>query len=182
VSIGLGDIPTTDVTKWKFQRLGDTDLWFKTDRVPRDTRFGYLLRVNGGSLQFDPLNPRQFARRSIAELPDAPSQPWIVEREEVPKGDLSRHKIPSHILNEERSVGVYTPPGYDPKGEPINRAFQPEGMMSGAKALPPTRSHRSSPRLTFSAMFTARPRAALNDLLVRVRIHGLTNSRSRELE
>lgn len=35
VSVGLGDIPTPDPSKWRFRRFGDTDVWFKTDRVPR---------------------------------------------------------------------------------------------------------------------------------------------------
>ena len=46
VSVGLGDIPTPDPSKWTFRRLGESDVWFKTDRVPKDVRFSYLLRVN----------------------------------------------------------------------------------------------------------------------------------------
>src|SRR5262249_41893087 len=131
VSVGLGDIPTNDVSKWKFRRLADTDVWFKTDRVPRDARFGYLLTVNGGPLEPDPLNSRRFANRSGAHLPAAPPQPWIVSRPEVPKGKLVRHKIPSKIFNEERSVGVYTPPGYDPQGKPCGLLIVFDGEIYG---------------------------------------------------
>src|SRR5262245_8753479 len=43
----LGDIPTADVAEWKLQRLEGTDVWFKTDRIPKDARFGYAYAVNG---------------------------------------------------------------------------------------------------------------------------------------
>ena len=89
VSVGLGDIPTPDRRKWNFRRLGDTDVRFKTDRAPKDARFTYLLRVNGGPLQPDPLNDRRFGGRSVAESPDAAPQPWIVERPDTPKGQLT---------------------------------------------------------------------------------------------
>lgn len=116
VAIGLGDIPTPNPAKWRFTRLGDTDLWFKTDRVPKDARFGYLLTVNGGALQPDPLNPLRFGGRSVVELPDAPPQPWIASRSDSPKGRLQKHEIDSSILGEQRGIGVYTPPGYRNRG------------------------------------------------------------------
>jgi enterochelin esterase-like enzyme len=37
--------------------------------------------------------------------------------EGVPKGTLKEHKIQSKSLKDERAVTVYTPAGYDPKGE-----------------------------------------------------------------
>ena len=68
VSVGVGDIPTPDPRKWSLRRLGDTDVWFKTDRAPKDARFTYLLRVNGGPLQPDPLNDRRFGGRSVCRI------------------------------------------------------------------------------------------------------------------
>jgi hypothetical protein len=32
VSVGSGDIPTPDPSKWTFKRIGNSNLWFKTDR------------------------------------------------------------------------------------------------------------------------------------------------------
>src|SRR5262245_32816998 len=136
----LGDVPTTDVSKWKLQRLEGTDVWFKTDRVPKDARFGYAFGVNGAPFQPDPLNPRVFAHRSVAELPDAPPQRWIAERPDVPKGVLAEHTVPSKILKEDRSVAVYTPPGYDPKATACGLliVFDGEAYGSAADALVPT--------------------------------------------
>lgn len=136
----LGDIPTSDATKWKLRRLGETDVWFKTSRIPKDARFGYAYGVNGGPFRPDPLNPRVFAHRSVAELADAPPQPWIIERPNVPVGTLSKHVIPSKILNEDRSIAVYTPPGYasSPSACGLLVVFDGETYGSKADALVPT--------------------------------------------
>jgi enterochelin esterase family protein len=117
VSVGLGDIPTPNPTKWQFTHLANTDLWFKTDRAPKDARFGYLLRVNRDPLQPDPLNPHSFAGRSVVELPDAPPQSWIVRRPDSPEGRLQKDEIYSSILKEQRGIGIYTPPGYSGKND-----------------------------------------------------------------
>jgi enterochelin esterase-like enzyme len=141
VSVGVGDIPTPDPRKWSFRRIGDTDVWFKTDRVPKDARFTYLLRVNGGPLQADPLNDRRFGGRSVAELPNAPPQPWIANRPEIPKGQLTAHTHYSQILREKRSIGVYTPPGYDDRGRtPAALLIVLDGELYGnaVDALVPT--------------------------------------------
>jgi enterochelin esterase-like enzyme len=140
VSVGAGDIPTPDPRKWTFRRLGETDLWFKTDRVPKDVRFTYLLRVNGGPLQPDPLNDRRFGGRSVAESPQAAPQQWIVEHPDTPKGQLTQHALQSRILREERSIGVYTPPGYDPRGSRAALLILFDGEVYGndADALVPT--------------------------------------------
>src|SRR5882757_1607841 len=68
----LGDLPYADRAKWYMMRLGNTDLWFKTERVPRDARFGYLVNENDTGYRPDPLNTHFQSGRSIAELPGAP--------------------------------------------------------------------------------------------------------------
>jgi enterochelin esterase family protein len=140
VSVGLGDIPTPDRRKWTFRRLGDTDLWFKTDRVPRDARFAYLLRINGGPLVPDPLNARGFGGRSVAESPDAPAQPWAQERADIPRGRLVQDCIHSEVLNEDRPIGVYTPPGYGTggAGHRLLIVFDGETYGNATAALIPT--------------------------------------------
>jgi enterochelin esterase-like enzyme len=105
----LGEVPTTNMSRWGTRRLRDTDVWFKTETVPADSRFGYMIRENGGPFQLDPLNSRSFAGRSIAELPDAPHQDWIIEAAAVPKGRLIKANIRSRVLHEDRAIGVYVP-------------------------------------------------------------------------
>jgi enterochelin esterase family protein len=128
----------------QMERLLDTDLWHKSYRVRSDLRTTYLLSPNDpltelsdGSADFgtrllpDPLNPRRFVYTadeeipddrevvvSVLELPAAPTQPWITPRPGVAKGQVEMHRLRSQILENERRVWVYTPPGYTTSGEP----------------------------------------------------------------
>jgi enterochelin esterase-like enzyme len=126
----------TNPTTYPMNRLLDTDLWYKTCRVRNDVRTTYQFspvdptRTKGSEspwaqLRSDPHNPKTFAfytadedptgvklERSILELENAPEQPWIAFREEVPRGEIAPHYLTSEILGNERRVWVYTPPGY----------------------------------------------------------------------
>jgi enterochelin esterase-like enzyme len=127
-----------DWANW-MKRLGNTDLWYRTDRIPNDSRFSYFFQVNR-PLKFpphdyklpplapphaDPLNPRQASTQdaSLVELPDAPPQPWLQRLPGVPEGALGEHQITSEVVRDakpgfehERRFLVYTPPNYDPRG------------------------------------------------------------------
>lgn len=135
-----GGPPTLDGDKW-LTRLPDTDLWYHTERIQNDARFAYWFNINRpltlpraddlvGQVKVmnscpnrsDPLNPHEIALQgmsvaSLLELPSAPSQAWAERVAGVPEGTLKEHKIKSDSLKEERTVTIYTPPDYDPKGE-----------------------------------------------------------------
>ena len=96
-------------------RLAGTDVWFLTVRLPATARFMYGFKQPGKKQLLDPLNPLKFRSSSFAELPAAPPQSWIEIQPEVPKGTLRQEKLRSENLKEERSVSIYTPPGYDSK-------------------------------------------------------------------
>jgi enterochelin esterase family protein len=119
--------------KW-LVRLPETDLWYRTEKHPTDARFGYSFVVNLPRVlpetaeeanrvldrfpfRRDPLGAHVVRGESYVELPDAPPQPWIVRRPNVPRGKFSRQKFESEILGAEYRINVYTPPGYDPKGK-----------------------------------------------------------------
>lgn len=122
--------------KKPLQRLLDTDLWYRTEKLPRDSRFTYLFTVNlvepkitdkdyeskfVKQTRRDSLNPRPYIsppNASIVELPGAPAQPWVKRLPGVPAGEVKRDTMKSDILKEERAFGIYTPPGYDPAGKP----------------------------------------------------------------
>jgi enterochelin esterase-like enzyme len=147
-----GGPATGDFANW-MKRLGDTDLWYRTDQIPNDSRFAYFFQVNR-PLRFpphaeklpplappraDPLNPRKTASPdvSLAELPDAPSQPWLQRLPEVPGGALNEHRIISEIVRgsnpgfeHERRFVVYTPPNYDPQGRPCGLLLLFDGPHS----------------------------------------------------
>ena len=78
----------------------------------------------------DPLNPKryridpesvdapEYRGNSVLEMPDAPPQPWIVQRPDVPAGRVEKHQFKSAALNNEREIAIYLPPQYSPHGEP----------------------------------------------------------------
>lgn len=129
--------------KNQMTRLLDTDLWYRTYQVRSDLRTVYMLSPNdpltelaygaqefGTRLLADPLNPHKFVyikdeeipddrdvAVSIIEMPGAPEQPWITSRPDVAKGRVEMYRLPSDILNNERRVWVYTPPGYTTNGD-----------------------------------------------------------------
>ena len=135
-------------------RLLETDLWHRTYKVGADLRTTYLLSPNdpltkleygvvdfGSRIVSDPLNPSQFIYHkddeipndrdvvvSILELPDAPSQPYTTSRLGEAKGQLEMHRLRSHILDNERRVWVYTPPGYATSNEPYDLLLLFDGL------------------------------------------------------
>ena len=78
----------------------------------------------------DPLNPKryriepesvdapEYRGNSVLEMPDAPPQPWIVRRPDVPEGRVEKHRFKSATLGNEREVAVYLPPQYSQRAEP----------------------------------------------------------------
>ena len=123
----------------QMSRMVDTDLWYKTYRLRDDARFAYQLSPNDAltllpslkqedwakrqaTYQADPLNPVHYTSingdSSVVELPAAPPQPWIKRLPGVPEGKVEEHQFKSSILNNDRQVFVYTPPGYKPNGRP----------------------------------------------------------------
>ncbi|MHA1924742.1 MAG: alpha/beta hydrolase-fold protein [Candidatus Thorarchaeota archaeon] len=133
----------TGLSDNKMARLMDTDLWYRTCQVRNDLRATYQLEPDDPRVPFkngedmlsrfarykhDPFNPVTFVFekdeedpepfeliRSVIEMPEAPAQPWIVSRDDVSKGRVELHRLRSNILDNERRVWVYTPPGYDTK-------------------------------------------------------------------
>jgi enterochelin esterase-like enzyme len=128
--------------------LPESDLWYKTYRLRSDTRTGYWLSPNDPLIplreiedmgahtsryQLDPLNPRTHTYPkdeeypndedftfSLLELPDAPAQHRSTQRPDVPQGKLELFRLCSEILDNQRRVWIYTPPGYETAGEPYN--------------------------------------------------------------
>jgi enterochelin esterase-like enzyme len=153
-----GGPATGDFANW-MKRLGNTDVWYRTDRIPNDSRFVYFFQVNR-PLKFpphdyklpplappraDPLNPRKTSAqdRSWVELPDAPTQPWLKRLPGVPKGALTEHKITSEIIraakpgfDHERQFMIYTPPNYDPKGQACGLLLQFDGRGNSTPEMP----------------------------------------------
>ena len=139
ISFLTGALNSWRYHKNQLSHLPGTDLWYRSYRGPSDTRTTYQLSPNDAliesediedwgartaTFQNDPLNAHHFTLsadeesgdeeelQSVLELPAAPPQLWVALRPDVPHGKLEMHRMRSEILDNDRRVWVYTPPGY----------------------------------------------------------------------
>ncbi len=123
-----GGAPANEQYFKALHRLGDSNLWYRTDKVPRDARYTYVFMLNPFKVVLgdkeleqkimkhsrrDPLNPRTFMfppNAAIVELPDAPPQAWLKPLPDVPRGETKQESFKSAILGEDRPIKIYTPP------------------------------------------------------------------------
>src|SRR5258708_5932061 len=140
--------------------LDGTDVWFKTLKLPRGSRFQYTLSENDpqGTLPpghgehravHDPLNPRHLPDDtttpkdrwvSVLELPGAAPQPWYATRADVPTLPATRHQLTSTVLNSEREFVIYTPPGYRTTGPGYPTVYlfdgeDPDGLVFASSTV-----------------------------------------------
>ncbi len=114
-----------------------TDIWFRTVELSPDVRVGYRFSPNGTMMpitavtieqfleelnteiprwQADRYNPSSVQKPmpfSLLEMPEAPRSRWAEEDPRVSKGELERFTIESATLKNQRTISIYTPPGYD---------------------------------------------------------------------
>jgi enterochelin esterase-like enzyme len=109
------------------QRFMRTPLFFVTDAVPKDARYRYAfvvtethfagpkeaIQLSEEKDTFDPLNPDKFEGLSVMVLPAAPPQLYVDASDSVPHGKVTPTNLKSAPLKEERTLSIYTPPGYD---------------------------------------------------------------------
>src|SRR5262249_37674625 len=83
----------------------------------RDTANPEAAKERMARLKRDPLNEHRNLRWSVVELDQAPAQPWTKLRPDVPQGSVQNSRFQSALLNNDRPLTFYRPPGYDPRGE-----------------------------------------------------------------
>lgn len=114
------------------QQLADSDVWYKSFVVPKDTHFSYQIAFNipqppesgfarrvaiRAVAQVDPYNhhpwPRsaidKYTTKSTVTLEGVPKRLWVDVQKETPKGALSTFKFTSETLGNTRDITVYTP-------------------------------------------------------------------------
>jgi enterochelin esterase family protein len=133
--MGVG--PPSD---FSMHQISNSDVWYLTLKLPSGARFTYQLSPNdpltfddpragqrAATRQADPLNPHRFGCPpnaskfrcdSVAELPGAPPQPWLVTKPGVAEGRVEKQTIKSAIQKIDRKVSVYTPANYKADGPP----------------------------------------------------------------
>jgi enterochelin esterase family protein len=134
----LGVGPPTD---YSMHQIANSDVWYLTVKLPSGARFVYQLSPNDPLTFEDPraeqraatrhadplsLNPlsacppdtSKFDCDSVAELPGAPPQPWLVAKPGVAEGRVEKQTIKSAIQKIDRPVSVYTPASYKADGPP----------------------------------------------------------------
>jgi enterochelin esterase-like enzyme len=126
---------------YAMHRIGDSDVWYLSLKLPRGARFTYQLSPNDPmtsngvraeqrsvTRQSDPLNlnplskctpdTSKFDCGSVAELPGAVAQTWFARKPGIPEGRLEKQTIKSNIQKIERPFTVYTPANYKANGPP----------------------------------------------------------------
>ncbi|MBP2227777.1 enterochelin esterase family protein [Azospirillum agricola] len=125
----------------QLERLGTSDVWFKSFVVPDSTRLSYQIAPDVpdfpascracreailAQTQADPLNPRswpsdapdRFNRWSVVDLPAAPPQPGVPD-DAAPAGSpddrrFDSRRFDSRRLGNSREVTIHTTAGFDP--------------------------------------------------------------------
>jgi len=125
---------------YSMHQIANSDVWYLTLKLPSGARFTYQVSPNdpltfedpraaqrAATRQADPFNPHRsdcppnsskFNCESVAELPGAPPQPWLVAKPEVAEGRVEKQTIKSAIQKIDRPVSVYTPANYKADGPP----------------------------------------------------------------
>ncbi|MCK0070213.1 alpha/beta hydrolase [Kordiimonas laminariae] len=121
----------------RFKRLGNTDLFYCTQRVPKDAMFIYGYNEfkkrsfgKGGVIQTEEMD---HIHDGALYAPDAPVSQHVEAQAGVPKGQLETITFKSTYMNEERRLHVYVPAGYD-EAKPHNLIIQFDGRQYAAEA------------------------------------------------
>jgi enterochelin esterase family protein len=109
-----------DMTGWQpgpsFTRLGATDLFALEQHLPDSARLDYKLIVDS-LWTLDPANPHQmmsgFGPNSELRMPHYQPLPWLETDGNTPQGRIEEFPIYSLILDNQRPIRIYLPPGYD---------------------------------------------------------------------
>ena len=114
-----------------FQRLSNTDLWYLTLDLPRNSRIEYKLGVEQGGpmgmhghgqharLLRDVLNPHQaldpFGANSVVHTEGYRVPDWTQPQPDARCGEIQEHSVHSAAFGEPRALEVYLPARYRPQ-------------------------------------------------------------------
>lgn len=133
--------------EYKFERLLDTNIWYKTCKQRNDIHFNYSFSVNDSlddnwnerwkNLEQDSLNKNKLTLMgengegdviTYIVMPKAGAHTWIKKRNNNLQGNMELHQFKSTKLNNERCIWVYTPEGYSMENEPYGFLVLTDGQ------------------------------------------------------
>ena len=99
-------------------RKGTDGVWSVTVKIDRPDIYPYSFRIDGVETS-DPSNPLIFPnerfKASLLEMPDTAA--LYARHKDVPRGQVRYCSYYSEVLHADRTMLVYTPPGYDRETE-----------------------------------------------------------------
>ncbi len=99
-------------------RFEGSDLWIRTEQLNRRGAYVYRFELDGERSVIDPRNERRaanFMPSSLLVMPDYRPAPALAPDAAAPleKGEMTDHTFRSEVMDNERTIAVYTPAGYD---------------------------------------------------------------------
>lgn len=158
----FGEMFGMDSENTQLEKLLDTDLWYRTWKVPGDGKTVYMFIVNEKEGQawddldfrMDPFNKNKYVcvddeknpgeyylickEESYIALPNFKEKSWTIEKKDVPKGTIELiDGFESEILNNKRRIWIYTPAGCDRNSKPLRLALFTDGYeyVHGTKVI-----------------------------------------------
>jgi len=105
-----------DFNGMRMNRFADTRYFFVTQQVSRKAQFSFAFNhynnaenTPKGFEDFDIL----YGDRQTLSMPDAVPSKYIEAKENVPTGQVTKRDIRSKILQQDRTISIYTPPDYN---------------------------------------------------------------------
>lgn len=108
------------------RRVSGTDVFYRSFRLPTETRWDYQFVLNFETFALDTRNPlRVPERRGRGELSELRMPGWKAPAHLVepapgaPRGRFEEVFVQSAVMGAERKARVWLPPGYDASGPPL---------------------------------------------------------------
>lgn len=114
----VGDMTSWQIDeKFKAKRLEDSDLWYLKSSFPKNARLDYKIVLNEQEWVLDPNNSQiqysGFGANSAFSMPNYMKSEFIVNQENVSKGEILELQIYSEILKRMVLFFVYKPATYN---------------------------------------------------------------------
>lgn len=133
----LSELTDENFEEHLLEQIGHTNLWYGTYKVRNDVKFTYFLFPNDSliveckerhkKMREDKFNKNKvtFNRPGFPQMklqyvimPKADENFWLEERNNIPKGSITKHEFKSSYFAESRVVNVYKPAGYTEESSP----------------------------------------------------------------